>query len=55
MLTLTITNIADCAIAGGAHYLVSEDKHFQVLKKNSFPKINILSIDDFIQELSNLK
>ncbi len=42
---------ADCAIAGDVHYLVSEDRHFQVLKNISFPKITVLSINDFIQKL----
>jgi predicted nucleic acid-binding protein len=35
----------DCAIAGQADYLVTEDKHFNVLKAIPFPVINTLSID----------
>ena len=43
----------DCAIAGGANYLVSEDKHFRVLKTVAFPKVNVLSIDKFMEMLSS--
>ena len=37
----------DCAIAVSANHLVTEDKHFDVLKRLSFPPIHIVSIDDF--------
>lgn len=37
----------DCAIAANAICLVSHDKHFNILKKNDFPKINVVSIEDF--------
>ncbi len=42
----------DCAIAGSANYLVTQDKHFQILKTINFPKVNIISIDEFILKLS---
>lgn len=42
----------DCAIAGSANYLVTQDKHFQILKTISFPKVNVISIDEFILKLS---
>lgn len=42
----------DCAIAGHANYLISEDKHFRVLKLIDFPKVPLLSIDEFIKMLS---
>ncbi|MBX3238934.1 MAG: putative toxin-antitoxin system toxin component, PIN family [Chitinophagaceae bacterium] len=38
---------SDCAIAGNANYLVTEDRHFDVLKKIDFPKIATLSIGEF--------
>lgn len=41
----------DCAIAGNASYIVTEDKHFNTLKNISFPKVSILAIDEFIQLL----
>jgi|SRR6185312_13095177 len=41
----------DCAIAGKAMYIVSEDKHFNVLKTISFPKLTAISLDEFLQRL----
>jgi uncharacterized protein len=41
----------DCAIACNATFLVSEDKHFKVLKQITFPKVNITDIDQFILEI----
>lgn len=37
----------DCAINSNSHLLVTNDKHFQVLKNIDFPKIGVTSIDDF--------
>lgn len=37
----------DCAVAGKADYLVTEDNHFNVLKAIPFPKISSLSIEEF--------
>jgi uncharacterized protein len=37
----------DCAIACGATYLVSEDNHFQKLKKMSFLHFEVLKIAEF--------
>lgn len=39
----------DCAIAAQAEYIVTADKHFQVLKQISFPKVNTISIDKFLE------
>ena len=41
----------DCAIAGKANYIVTEDKHFNVLKTISFPNLATLSLDDFLQKI----
>lgn len=38
---------ADCAIACDAKYLVSDDKHFRVLGKIAFPKIDFLTATEF--------
>lgn len=43
----------DCAIAGNAKYLVSDDKHFRVLKRIDFPKINLLTTEEFNNEIEN--
>jgi len=37
----------DCALAAGAQYLVSNDKDFNILKMIPFPKISLLTIDEF--------
>jgi putative PIN family toxin of toxin-antitoxin system len=37
----------DCAIAARADYLVTEDRHFDVLQSIPFPQINTASIDSF--------
>ena len=39
----------DCAFAAGADYLVSEDSHFNVLNKISFPQLNLVTLDEFMQ------
>lgn len=43
----------DCAIAGGADYIVTNDKHFKILKNVPFPKIDIISADEFMEILSH--
>jgi uncharacterized protein len=37
----------DLVIAGNAHYLVTNDKHFNSLKKLEFPKLDIITLDEF--------
>lgn len=37
----------DCAIAANTKFLVSDDKHFQILKQISFPKIELLTAVEF--------
>lgn len=41
----------DCAVAAGADYLVTEDKHFKVLEKVFFPRIHLLGTDAFLEKL----
>lgn len=41
----------DCAIASGAKYLVSNDKHFNVLKNIPFPKVEFITAIEFKQAL----
>ena len=40
---------SDCAIAAKADYLVTNDTHFNVLKKIEFPKIRLVTIDEFLK------
>jgi len=37
----------DCALNAGADYLVTNDRHFNVLKSLNFPQIKIVNIDNF--------
>jgi uncharacterized protein len=37
----------DCAIAGNADAIVSEDAHFDALKNISFPAVKVLSVLEF--------
>ncbi|MCY7310344.1 MAG: putative toxin-antitoxin system toxin component, PIN family [Chitinophagaceae bacterium] len=37
----------DAAVAGRADYILSEDKHFDILQNISFPPLSIISIDAF--------
>lgn len=45
----------DCAIAANAICLVSNDKHFQILKQIEFPKVNVLLLDEFTDWVSPMK
>ena len=38
---------ADLAVAGSVDYLVTNDKHFNPLKTLDFPKLTIVSLDQF--------
>ena len=42
----------DCAIASNAKYIVSQDHHFDILKKIPFPKIDVVTIEEFLKEIS---
>jgi putative PIN family toxin of toxin-antitoxin system len=37
----------DCAIAGNATYVVSNDAHFDILKEIDFPKLVLKSLQEF--------
>jgi putative PIN family toxin of toxin-antitoxin system len=37
----------DCALNAGADFIVTNDKHFNILKKSDFPKINVIDIETF--------
>ena len=44
---------ADCALNAGADYIVTNDKHFNVLKSIDFPKVNVIDISTFKRKLFN--
>ena len=43
----------DCYVASNANFLVTNDKHFNVLANIPFPPINVINIDDFLEILSS--
>ena len=38
----------DCAITAGAKYIVSNDRHFNELKRYDFPKVDVRSLMEFL-------
>jgi putative PIN family toxin of toxin-antitoxin system len=45
---------ADCAVAGNADYLVSNDHHFDVLETIDFPEIPLIDAEKFLEILKEL-
>ncbi len=43
----------DCAIKANARYIVSNDRHFNELRNISFPRVEVIDILHFIEELKN--
>lgn len=43
----------DCAIAANASFIVSQDRHFDVLRLIDFPKVELISIDEFMELLTH--
>jgi uncharacterized protein len=39
------------AVASNTDYIVTNDKHFNVLEKVEFPSIKVINIDEFIKLL----
>jgi len=37
----------DCALNAGADYIVTDDRHFNILKTFKFPKIEVINIQTF--------
>jgi putative PIN family toxin of toxin-antitoxin system len=44
----------DCAIAGQADYVVTEDRHFDVLKNVPFPSLTAVGINHFLEILQSV-
>ena len=41
----------DCAIAANATYIVSDDKHFKPLSSIDFPKLYVLKLMEFVEQI----
>ena len=42
----------DCAIVANAKYIVSDDKHFNILKTIPFPHVEVRKLSEFQKELN---
>ena len=40
----------DCAISANAKYIVTEDHHYNILKHIDFPKVDCITLDEFMKE-----
>ena len=38
----------DCAIMANAHYIVTNDHHYDVLRQIDFPKVGVIKLMDFL-------
>lgn len=45
----------DCAVAAQAKYIVTEDRHYEVLRKVEFPKVDIIGPDEAMKLIVNPK
>ncbi len=41
----------DCAISANADFIITEDKHFRILKEIKFPSVTVLSAKEFVELL----
>lgn len=39
----------DCAISANAHYIVTNDHHYDVLKDIAFPRVDVIALKDFFE------
>lgn len=45
----------DCAIIANAKYIVTQDHHFDVLKNIDFPKVDVVNIQTFLNDLKKIE
>jgi predicted nucleic acid-binding protein len=41
----------DCAVSCGADYLVSNDRHFEILASIEFPRLKVVKAEEFLKIL----
>lgn len=44
----------DCAVIAGATYIVSNDRHFDELKRHDFPKVEVCKLSEFLNIVRKL-
>jgi uncharacterized protein len=42
----------DCAISANADFIVTNDKHFEILKRITFPKVKVINDEAFLNKIS---
>ena len=42
---------ADCAVASGAEFIVTNDKHYNILKRTPWPDIKVMNSKEFVKLL----
>lgn len=45
----------DCAISANAHYIVTNDHHYDVLKGIAFPHVDVIALKDFFELINRNK
>lgn len=45
----------DCAFSANVQYIVTNDRHFSVLRQHDFPKLNLIRIEAFAELLKSLQ
>ena len=45
----------DCAVAASADFIVTHDKHFNILNKIQFPQTNLINAEKFMSLLTTIK
>jgi len=45
----------DCAFSANVHYIVTNDRHFNVLLRYNFPKLNLIRIEPFAELLKSMQ
>lgn len=43
----------DLAISTNADYIVTNDKHFNILKELDFPRVNVVNLNEFLTHINN--
>ena len=43
----------DCAFAANAEYLVSDDKHFNILQRTPFPQLKLVRMAEFLEIIAS--
>lgn len=44
----------DCALNGRAHFLVTDDRHYKVLKEIGFPPVRVIRTAAFLAEIEGM-